>query len=186
MVSLTDLWLPILASAAIVFVASSVIHMVLGYHRTDYGPVPTEAQVMEDLRKANLPPGDYVLPYAATPKEMGSPEYTERMTRGPIVFMTVAPPGPISMGRNLGLWFVYCVAVSFVAAYVAGRTLGPGAEYGEVFRFAGTAAFAGYVLALWQLPIWFFRSWSWALKTSFDGVIFALLTGGTFGWLWPA
>ena len=36
MVSLADLWLPILLSAVLVFVASSLIHMVLGWHRHDF------------------------------------------------------------------------------------------------------------------------------------------------------
>ncbi len=35
MVSLMSLWIPILVSAVIVFVLSSIIHMVLPYHRTD-------------------------------------------------------------------------------------------------------------------------------------------------------
>jgi hypothetical protein len=27
--------------------------------------------------------------------------------------------------------------------------------------------------------------WSIVLKESFDGLIYSLLTAGTFGWLWP-
>jgi hypothetical protein len=33
--------------------------------------------------------------------------------------------------------------------------------------------------------IWFFRHWSTSLKNVFDGLIYALLTGGVYGWLWP-
>ena len=40
MVPLTDLWLPILLSAILVFVASSVMHMLLTYHRSDYRQTP--------------------------------------------------------------------------------------------------------------------------------------------------
>ena len=36
MVGLAALWLPILLSAVIVFVASSLIHMVSGWHKSDY------------------------------------------------------------------------------------------------------------------------------------------------------
>jgi hypothetical protein len=89
------------------------------------------------------------------------------------------------MGRNLVLWFLYCVAVGLFAAYIAGLALPAGASYLRVFQLVGAAAFAGYVLALWQMSIWYNRSWSATVKTSIDGLIYALLTAGAFGWLWP-
>ncbi len=36
MIGIMSLWLPIVLSAIIVFVASSIIHMVLKYHNSDY------------------------------------------------------------------------------------------------------------------------------------------------------
>jgi hypothetical protein len=90
------------------------------------------------------------------------------------------------MGSSLAQWFVYTVVVSLFAAYLTGRAVGPGTEYLDVFRFAGTAAFLGYALALWQSTIWLKRSWSTTLKSTFDGLVYALVTAGTFGWLWPA
>jgi hypothetical protein len=68
---------------------------------------------------------------------------------------------------------------------VAGAALGPGRPYLQVFRLAGTVAFAGYSLALLQHSIWYHRKWSTTFLSMFDGLIYALLTGGTFGWLWP-
>ncbi len=186
MVSLLSLWLPILLSAVFVFIISSFIHMVLGYHRNDFVKVPGEDKVMDDLRAANIPPGDYMLPYAATPKELSAPEYVEKMKKGPAVVMTVLPSGQSGMGKNLVLWFIFSLIISVIAAYVASRALGLGAHYLQVFRFAGVAAFAGYSLALMQNSIWFGRSWTSTLKSMFDGLIFALVTAGTFGWLWPA
>lgn len=186
MVSLLSLWLPILLSAVFVFIISSFIHMVLGYHRNDFVKVPGEDKVMDDLRAANIPPGDYMLPYAATPKELSAPEYVEKMKKGPAVVMTVLPSGQSGMGKNLVLWFIFSLIISVIAAYVASRALGLGAHYLQVFRFAGVAAFAGYSLALMQNSIWFGRSWMSTLKSMFDGLIFALVTAGTFGWLWPA
>ena len=68
---------------------------------------------------------------------------------------------------------------------------GPGAAGGRatpyltVFRIVGTVTFAGYALALAQYSIWYGRAWSITLKSMFDGLIYALLTGGVFGWLWP-
>ena len=186
MVSLLSLWIPILLSAIIVFVASSIIHMVLPYHRSDFRKVPDEDGVMESLRKFTIPPGEYVIPCASSPKEMKNPEFVEKMNKGPVAFLTVVESGPPSMGKNLIQWFVYCIAVGIFAAYIAGRALQPGAPYLAAFRFAGCTAFIGYAVALWQSSIWYKRSWSTTLKNTFDGLIYGLLTGGTFGWLWPA
>lgn len=184
MTGFASLWLPILLSAVIVFIASSVIHMAPLWHKTDYPKVPNEDKVMDALRPFAIPPGDYMVPRPIG-AEMKSPEFAEKIRRGPNVILTVLPNTPWSMGRNLGLWFVYVLAVSVFAAYVAGRALSPGAEYLQVFRFAGVAAFLGYSVALWQMSIWYRRAWSMTLKATVDGLIYALLTAGTFGWLWP-
>jgi hypothetical protein len=117
---------------------------------------------------------------------MKDPGFIEKMKRGPVVIMTVLESGPPSMGTNLVLWFLYSIAVGVFAAYIAGRAMGPGAHYLGVFRFAGTVAFIGYSVALWQNSIWYKRKWSTTLKSTFDGLIYALLTAGTFGWLWPS
>ncbi len=181
-----SLWLPILLSAVIVFVASSIIHMVLAYHRTDFGKMPDEDKVIEALRPFDIPPGDYVLPCAGSPKRMSDPEFIDKMTQGPVAFLTVMKSGPPSMTGSLILWFLYAVVVGIFAAYIAGRALDPGADYLAVFRFAGCTAFLGYGLALLQNSIWYKRSWSSTLKSMFDSLVYGLLTAGTFGWLWPA
>jgi hypothetical protein len=181
-----SLWLPILLSAVIVFIVSSIIHMVLPYHRNDFRKAPSEDEVMAALRKFNLPPGDYVLPYAGSPKALSSPEFIEKRTKGPVAFLTVIKSGPPSMGGSLIQWFVYCIVVGMFAAYIAGRALGPDAQYLTVFRFIGGTAFASYALALLQNSIWYKRNWRTTLKSMFDGLIYALVTAGTFGWLWPS
>ena len=185
MVAVMSLWIPILVSAVIVFVASSIIHMVLPYHRTDFGRLPAEDAVMDALRKIGIPPGDYMVPCAGSPKQMKDPAFIDKMKKGPVAVLTVMKSGPPSMGPSLALWFLYCAVVGLFAAYVAGRALAPGAQYLAVFRFAGCTAFVGYALALWQNSIWYKRAWSTTLKSTFDGLVYALLTAGTFGWLWP-
>jgi hypothetical protein len=185
MVPLTTLWLPILLSAVLVFVASSLAHMVLTHHRSDYRKLPAEGDVMEALGKFDIPPGDYLMPCPDSPAHMSSPEFVAKRNKGPVAIMTVMPSGPVSMGSNLAQWFVYCVVVGVFAGYVAGRALGPGAPYLEVFRFAGTTAFVGYTLATWQNSIWYKRSWGTTLRITLDGLVYALLTAGSFGWLWP-
>jgi hypothetical protein len=185
MVPILSLWLPILVAAALVFVASSVIHMLLPIHKGDYRKLPDEDGVMDTLRPFKLPTGDYVFPLCSSPKEMKEPAFLEKRARGPVGMMTVMESGPISMGPILAQWFLYCVVVGVFAAYVAGRALGPGAHYLRVFRFAGVTAFVGYSLALWQNTIWYKRAFLTTLKSNVDGLVYGLLTAGVFGWLWP-
>jgi hypothetical protein len=185
MVPLTSLWLPILVSAVLVFIASSVIHMLLPYHKTDYTPVPREDEVMTALRPFNLRPADYFLPRPATTKDMNTPEFKAKWAKGPVIVMTVLPSGTNFMGAQLGQWFIYSAVVSLFAVYVASRTLPVAAPYLDVFRVVGTTAFMGYALGLWQMTIWYKRSVSTTLKSTFDGLVYALLTAGVCGWLWP-
>ena len=185
MVPVTALWLPILLSAVIVFVASSIIHMVLPFHRKDYKPVPSEDGVMEALRRFSIPPGDYLMPCPTGPSAMKEPAFLEKRAKGPVLMMTVMPSGPVNMGTPLAQWFVYCVVVGLFAGYVAGAALPAGAPYLSVFRFVGTVAFVGYSMAVWQNSIWYKRAWGITLRVTIDGLIYGLLTAGTFGWLWP-
>jgi hypothetical protein len=185
MTGLSALWLPILLSSVIVFVASSILHMLLPWHKSDYPKMPNEDRVRDALRPLALPPGDYMVPHCEGSQEMRSPEFAEKLNQGPVMVLTVMPNGPFSMGRSLVLWFVYCLVVGFFAAYVAGRTLPAGALYLHVFQIVGAATFIGYALALWQMSIWYRRAWSTTVKATIDGLIYALLTAGAFGWLWP-
>lgn len=184
MVTLLSLLVPILVSAVLVFIASAIVHMFLGYHNRDYVAAPNEDVLRAAL--SHVPPGDYVLPHAGSMAAMKSPEFTAKMREGPVVLMTVRPGATPSMGKELTLWFVYCVVVSVFAGYIASRALGPGAAYPDVFRFAGTTAFAGYALAQWQNAIWYRGSPMTSLRNTFDGLIYALITAGVFGWLWPS
>jgi hypothetical protein len=89
------------------------------------------------------------------------------------------------MGMNLVMWFLYTAVMGLFAAYITGRALPVGSTYLHVFRFAGATTFLGYSAALWQMSIWYNRPWSTTIKTTVDGLIYALLTAGVFGWLWP-
>src|SRR5271169_1866077 len=106
MVPLTALWLPILLSAVIVFVASSIMHMLLKYHQSDCHQLPDEDKLLATLRAAGLKRGFYMFPYG-TPKDMKSPAMQEKFKQGPVGMMTVVPSGPPAMPKFLGLWFVY-------------------------------------------------------------------------------
>jgi hypothetical protein len=184
MVPLTALWLPIVLSAVIVFVASAIMHMVLPYHRSDYQKLPDEDKLLAALRAAGLKRGLYVFPFC-TPKEMKSPAMVEKYKQGPVGMMTVFPSGPPVMPKFLGMWFVYCLIVGFFVAYLTGHTVMPAAPYLAVFRVAGTAAFLAYGLGHLSDGIWKGQTWSFTIKEVIDGLVYGLLTAGTFGWLWP-
>jgi hypothetical protein len=185
MVSLTALWLPILLSAVVVFIVSSIVHMALPWHKNDYVKIPNEDAVRSALRPLNIPPGSYMVPRPSSQKEMGSPEFFEKMKTGPVLMLQVMPNKMTRMANNLVNWFVYLLVISFFAAYITSRALGIGANYLVVFRFVGTTAFMGYSLALWQMSIWYRRSVSVTMKSTIDGLVYACLTAGVFGWLWP-
>jgi hypothetical protein len=184
MVPLTALWLPILLSAVIVFLASSIMHMLLPYHRSDYSQLPDEDTILAVLRSAALKRGLYVFPFC-THKDMKSPALIEKQKQGPVGFITIVPSGPPAMPKFLVQWFVYCLLIGFFVAYLTGHTVAHGAYYLAVFRVAGTAAFLAYGLAHLSNGIWKGQKWSVTIKEVIDGLVYALLIAGTFGWLWP-
>lgn len=184
MVFLIALWLPILLSAIIVFVASSIMHMLLPYHRSDYQRLPEEDKLLAALRAAGLKRGLYMFPFC-THKDMKSPAIAEKQKQGPVGMMTIFPSGPPAMPKFLIMWFVYCLIIGFFVAYLTDRTVPHGAHYLAVFRVAGTAAFLAYGLGHLSNGIWKGQTWSATIKEVIDGLVYGLLTAGTFGWLWP-
>ncbi len=185
MVTLTALWIPIVVSAVLVFVASSIIHMVLPIHKSDYKKLPNEEKVQEAMRAAGVTPGTYHFPRCESHKDMKTPEYIAKLNQGPIGLMTVFPNGQPNMGKYLGTWFAYCLVISIFVAYVAGRTLAMGTPYLAVFRIAGTVGFLSYGIAHAHASIWEGRAWGTTFKFFLDGLIYGCLTAGVFGWRWP-
>lgn len=181
---LSTLWLPILLSAVFVFIASSIIHMVLGYHASDYQQLPDEDRAMDTLRSLNVPPGYYAVPKAGSMKEFNSEAYQAKLKKGPVAFLSIRHAGG-GMGKNLVQWFIYSIIISVFSAYIASHFVAGGSDYLVVFRIIGTTAFMGYGLGLFQGAIWNSTSWSSTWKGAFDALVYALVTAGTFGWLWP-
>ena len=185
MVPLGALVLPIILSAVLVFVLSSIIHMVLGYHNRDYTALPNEDAVRAAIRSGNPAPRQYVIPYCAGAKEMGSPEMQRKYAEGPIAVLNLKPAGPVRMGPSLVQWFVFALVISLFLAYLASRTLPAGTRYLEVFRLVGTAGFLAYAAGQLPAAIWMGKPWAVAWKEVFDGLLYGLVTAGVFGWLWP-
>ena len=185
MVPVMSLWTPILVSAVFVFLASWLIHMMLGYHRADFKKLPSEDEAMEALRKFNIPPGDYLVPCPSGPQDMRNKDFIAKRERGPAMIATVMKSSAFNMGPSLLKWFIFCIVVGVFAAYVTGRAHGAGTAYLAVFRTAGTVAFVGYAMAQWPEHIWYQKSLGTTIRNTFDGLVYGLLTAGVFGWLWP-
>lgn len=185
MTEVASLWLPTLVSAVAVFLVSSVIHMVIPWHKGDYKTVPNEDGVMAALRPFGLPPGDYMMPRPASMKEMGSPEFAEKARLGPRVVMTVLPGGSLSMAKNLAGWFVYLLVIACLSGCVGVLALPADAHDHDVFHVILLGAFLGYAAALWQMTIWYNRSIGTTIRSTIDGLIYALITAASFTYFWP-
>lgn len=186
MTTLVTLWLPILLSAVFVFIVSSVIHMVVQWHKADCKLMPDEAKVLAGLRSANLSPGTYVFPGCKEMKDLGSPEMRAKFQQGPVGSIVVRPAGMPSMGKSLGQWFLWCLLVSAIVAWLTLQARPPGVPTGEVFKMAFGAAMLGHAFTYVVDTIWKGVSWSTTARFFVDGVLYALTTAATFAWLWPA
>jgi hypothetical protein len=185
MITLTQLLLPALLSGVLVFVVSSLVHMLTPWHAGDFQKLPNEDAVLTALRPFNLIPGAYVAPRPASMKDMGTPEFQEKRRRGPNVMMSVMPNVQSGMGRQLALWFLYSTLVALFAGYITSRAVGIGADRSVVFRFVAAITFAAYSIGLWQESIWYSRSWIVTIKSTIDGVLYGCATAAVFAWLWP-
>lgn len=183
--SLASLWLPILLSAALVFVASSLIHMVLKWHLGDYRQMPSEDAVRAAIRAANPSPGQYFLPYCADHKLMRTPEIQQKFAEGPVGMVTLRPNGFPGMGGALGGWFIYVLAISAIVACLACEALHPSAPAATVACISGGAALLAYGGGPIQQWIWMGKPFRSMALEVLDAVIYAAITGGVIAWLWP-
>ncbi len=185
MVSLIQLWLPIVLSAVFVFFASSLINMVLGFwHRPDYLGFANEEEVRTALRHGLRQPGVYVVPFCP-PESMRDPQTKQKFAEGPIGMVALKPGAPMSMGKPLAQWFVFCVAISFLCALVAVHCLQPGSPGPLVFHTFALAGLLGHSSGPATNAIWWSHTWKGSFKYMVDGLVYALIIGATFAWLWP-
>ena len=185
MVSLGELWLPILVSAVLVFIVSAIIHMVLKYHNRDYTRLPNEDAVRAAIRAGSPAPAQYIIPYCPDMKEMEKPENKQKFIDGPVAVLNLMRPGVPNMGKTLTQWFFLLLCVSFFSAYIASHAIPRGTPYLSVFRIVGAIAFLAYAAGHMQESIWWGKPWRNTWKNMFDGLVYGLVTAGVFGWLWP-
>ena len=184
MIPLSALWLPILLSTVAVFVVSSVIHMASPWHKGDYPKLANEDALADAVRPLNIPPGDYMVPRPSDRADMRSAAFDEKMNRGPNLILTVIKNGPRSFTQYFLGWFIYLLVVTLFAAHIGGALAAAG-DRDTAIHSVGLVAFIGYVLALWQMSIWYHRKWSTTIKATLDGFIYAVVTFFIFAALWP-
>lgn len=185
MTELIALWLPVLLSAVFIFVASSVIHMVMPWHKGDFAALPNEDAARAAIGPLAIPPGDYLVPKPARANDMSSPEYRAKHAQGPVFLMTVMPNGIAPMGPIFVQWMIYLLIIAGIAACLTASVLPPGADRASVWHFSGVTTFVCYAMALPQASIWYHKKWSTTLKGFLDSAIYGVITAVTFGWLWP-
>ncbi len=184
-VGLVDLWLPILVSAVILFVASFLAHVVLPFHKKDFKGVPNEDAFLEHVRTSDIKPGAYFFPYCTSCKELSeNPDLKKKFEAGPHGIM-YRWAGMGSMGANLVLTFLFYILVGIFVGYITSLACAAGTDYVTVFRVAGATAVSAFVLGKLPHDVWFRRPLRNVLVDVIDGVVYALLMAGTFGWLWP-
>lgn len=180
---LMSLWLPILVSAVLVFIASALAWTVLPHHKADFKAMPDQKAFDDALASLNIEPGQYMFPYSSDSKKMKEPEFQERWKAGPNGTLNLW--AGFSMGRNLVLVFIFYLVTSIFVAYVCTLGLGAGDSYLRVFQLAGTTAILAYCFGSIPKDIWFNTPPRAVVTNLIDGVVFGLLTAGVFGWLWP-
>lgn len=185
-VSLVQLWMPILLGTVLIWVASALIHMLIKYHNADYRGVSNEDEVMAAIRNGMPKVGIHTLPYCAEMSDMNKPEVQEKYKRGPVAILTVMPGGMPKMGKlmaqQVGSTLVGCILI----AYCAAQVLAAGADYLAVFRFVSTVGFLAFGWAMVPMSIWYGHPWPNTLRYLLDALVYGLVAGGVFAWLWPA
>ncbi|MBM3977856.1 MAG: hypothetical protein FJ299_12810 [Planctomycetes bacterium] len=184
-IEFTSLLLPALVSAALVFVASSLIHMVIKWHNSDYRKLSNEDEVRAVLNKGGASAGQYIVPHCNDSGAMADPQMQQRFQEGPLATLWLRQPGPLQIGPFLVKWFVYTFVVSLLVGYLAGITCTIGAPYRTVFHVVSVAAWLAYAGMGPTYGIWKGLPRAVIAKEAIDGLVYAGLTAGAFAWLWP-
>jgi|ERR1051326_2923793 hypothetical protein len=182
MVMLPMLWLPILLATVFVFIAANILWMALPFwHHKDYGRIANSDAIADML--VDVPSGQYMIPTL----DWGKMSADERAAaeKRPGGLLLLRNPLQFNMGAALGSFFVYNLIVMTFIAYITTLAVPKGALYPQVFRVAATAGFVAYCFNTVSDSIWYGKPWASTIKYVIDGVIYGLLIGGTFGWLWP-
>ena len=180
------IWLPILVTAVLIFFASSLIHMVFKWHNSDYRKLGNEDDVRAVIRAATPTPGQYVIPHCLDMKDMAGETMLQKFREGPVALLTIRPSGTPNMGKALGMWFAYCLAVAALAGCIAISVIAVGKANGQGGGcLVGMISLLTYFGGSVQMAIWMGKPWSAVAKDLLDSVIFSIISALVFMWLWP-
>lgn len=190
---LSHLWLPILVSAAAVWIASSLAWMVIGHHKHTWKEIPNEDEFIATIKRFRIAPGSCGFPEFRKCEGLSKEEKLakwEEMQKHPIGVLRVW--GPLSMGRNWVLSLVVNLVASTLIGYHGWSALrhggsdgAPTASFAKVMQVLGTVGILAYCFASLQNDIWFQRSRREVVTGLIDGVVLGLITGAVFRLLWP-
>jgi hypothetical protein len=183
--TILQLWLPLLVAAVGVFVASSLIHMVFKWHNSEYLHLDNEDEIRTAIRQHAPGPGQYVIPHCADMKDLQAPEMQKKFTDGPVGFLILRPTGLPRIGTNLGQWFALNLLVAIITAHLADQALPRGADPHHIFHFTALITFIAYAAGALSDGIWKGQPWRGVAKDVLDALIFGIVSGFAFAWLWP-
>jgi len=184
--ALLSLWLPILLSAVVVFVISSLIHMVFKWHNPEYRGFSNEDAVRDAIRTGNPSPGQYVLPYCKEMKELGTEAMKQKYQEGPVGFVTLTQSGSPNMGKSFVAWFLMSIIVGAIGAFIATQLFGlDPARARAAAKLVGAVTFLSYGMGTIAESVWMGRTWTASAKFLLDAALYGIGSGLVFFWLWP-
>lgn len=181
---LTPLWLPILLSAAAIWVLSAIVWMALPHHKQDFIGLPDEDGFMDYVRKSGIKPGNYVFPDFRGREAMKSVKIQKALEEGPAGHLSVWQT-PLTMGGKLVGTFIVYLVVSILIAYLTRVAIPGPAEFAKVFQIAATAGILAYSFSFIPNALWFGAYKRTIIASVIDGIVFGLITGAIFAWRWP-
>ena len=187
---LLPLWLPILLSAAAVWIVSTIFGMPFLHHKNDFIGLSDEDGFMDDLRKRGIKPGNYLFPDFRAREAMESEKVKKALSEGPVGHLSVWKT-PLTMGDKMAATFIVNLVVSTLIAYLTRVALPPipGAtpspSFAKVFQFATAAGILAYCFSSIPNALWWGSYKRTIVANVIDGIIYGAITGAIFAWRWP-
>jgi hypothetical protein len=187
---LLSLWLPILLSAAAVWIASMIVGMALPHHKQDWIGLPDppgEDGFMDYLRKSGLKPGNYLFPDFRGREALKSEKVEKALKEGPVGHLSVWQT-PLTMGGKMVGTFIVYLVVSALIAYLTRVALPPipgPTPFAKVFQFATTAGVLAYCFSFIPNALWWGSYKRTIVANVIDGILYAAITGAIVAWRWP-
>lgn len=184
---LLPLWLPILLSAAAVWVVSIIASMALPHHKGDFvrlADPPGEDGFMDYLRRSGIKPGNYIFPDFRGREAMKSEKIQKALNEGPVGHLHVWTT-PLTMGdKMVGSFIVYLVASTLIA-YLTRVAIPGAAPFASVFQFGAGAGILAYCFSFVPSAIWWGSYKRTIAANVIDGILYAAITGAILAWRWP-